>query len=91
MNETKHAQTRAQQRCIPPIVSQWLDRYGEEQYDGHGGVKVYFSRKSKRKMERELGRELIQYLSRYLRAYKVESTSGGHVITYGWITKSIHT
>ncbi len=89
MHETKHARTRAQQRCIPPLVNQWLDQYGEEHYDDYGGIKIYFSRKSKRKMERELGRGPIQYLSRYLRAYKVESSSGGQVITFGWLTKSI--
>lgn len=91
MHETKHARIRAQQRCIPPLVEQLLDQYGEEQYDGHGGIKVYFSRKSKRRMERELGRKPLQCLSRYLNAYKVESSTDGKVITVGWITKNIHT
>ena len=33
---TRHATTRAQQRGLPPLVDQLLDRYGEEQHDGHG-------------------------------------------------------
>jgi len=35
---TQHAATRSQQRGIPPIVSTWLLDYGEEIYDGHGGI-----------------------------------------------------
>lgn len=89
MHETKHAQTRAQQRCIPPLVNHWLDQYGEEQYDGHGGIRIYFSRKSRRRMERELGRQPIKVMSRYLKAYKVESSSDGQVITVGWLTRGI--
>ena len=27
---TDHTQRRAQQRCIPPLINEWLDRFGEE-------------------------------------------------------------
>ncbi|MDP6652334.1 MAG: hypothetical protein QGF90_09550 [Gammaproteobacteria bacterium] len=37
---TTHAAIRAQQRCIPPLVDQWLSQFGEEEYDGHGGTQV---------------------------------------------------
>jgi hypothetical protein len=38
MNITYHAATRSQQRCVPPLIMQWLDQFGEEQYDGHGAI-----------------------------------------------------
>ena len=47
MNLSNHAAERTQQRCIPPVVQRWLDEFGEERYDGHGAIKVYFSRRSK--------------------------------------------
>lgn len=52
MNRSSHAAARAQQRCIPPLVDQWLDQFGEEKHDGQGGVLLYFSRASIRAMER---------------------------------------
>ena len=48
MNMTYHATIRSQQRGIPPLILQWLDLYGEEEYDGHGAVIRYFSRASRR-------------------------------------------
>lgn len=44
MNRSVRAAVRAQQRCIPPLVEQWLDQFGKEKYDGDGGVLRYFSR-----------------------------------------------
>lgn len=76
-----HAQTRMQQRGIPPFVDELLDRYGERQYDGRGGVLVYFSNKSLRRMEREMGRDPVRLLSKYHRYAKVESSHDGAVIT----------
>ena len=33
---THHASVRSQQRCIPPLIDQWLDLYGQEEYSGAG-------------------------------------------------------
>jgi hypothetical protein len=55
MPQTKHASIRAQQRGIPPLVDRWLDEFGEEDHDGHGYVRLYFSHRSVREMERALG------------------------------------
>jgi len=81
---TKHAEVRAQQRCIPPVVHQWLDEFGEEEYDGHGGVKVYFSGWSIDRMKRRLGSHFVEYNARWLRAYRVESSHDGAALTCGW-------
>lgn len=80
---TKHAKTRAQQRCIPPLIDEWLDRFGEEEYDGHGGIRKYFSRRSIRSMQREFGREPVRRMSDYFDAYKVESSRDGSTWTTG--------
>ncbi len=82
-----HACQRAQQRCIPPLIDEWLDRFGEEVYDGHGIVKRFFSKQSKRAMERALGREPVRRMADKLRAYRVESSRDGCVITTGYLTK----
>lgn len=89
MQQTKHASIRSQQRGIPPFVDRLLDEFGEQDHDGHGYVRVYFSHRSIRNMERSLGRQPVSLFQRYLRAYKVESTFDGNVITRGWLTRRV--
>lgn len=78
-----HAAIRAQQRGIPPMMDQLLDLYGKEQYDGHGGVVLYFDKNSIRCMERDMGREPVRRLSTWRNAYKVKSVHDGCTITTG--------
>jgi len=80
---SRHASTRAQQRGIPPLIAHWLDQYGAEQYDGHGGVIRYFTRKCIREIERNEGREPVRRMSEFLDAYKIESSQDGQTITVG--------
>lgn len=86
---TRHAQLRAQQRRIPPIVDEWLDQFGAKQYDGHGCVKRFFNHRSIARMERALGRQLIQRHAKWLRSYRVDDSRTGTKITCGWLTKPI--
>lgn len=88
MNITYHAAIRSQQRCVPPLIMQWLDQFGEEQYDGHGAIIRYFTRTSRRAMEREFGCNPVKKMSEFLNIYKVESQDGT-VITTGHLTKRI--
>jgi hypothetical protein len=88
MPNSKHAEVRAQQRAIPPFVDRLLDEFGEELYDGHGCIRVFFSHASIRKMERALGQRPVALFKRYLQAYKVESTDG-QVVTRGWRTERL--
>jgi hypothetical protein len=88
MNLTHHAAIRSQQRAVPPLILQWLDQYGEEQYDGHGAIIRYFSRSSRRAMERDFGSNPVRKMSEFLNIYKVE-TQEGAVITAGHLTKRI--
>ena len=86
---TLHARQRVQQRCIPPLIDEWLDRFGEERHDGHGGVVIYFSKRSKREMERQLGREPVRRLADKLTAYRVEDAKTGCTVTCGYRTKRV--
>jgi hypothetical protein len=81
---TNHARLRIQQRCIPPLVNRWLDEFGDEDYDGHGGIRRFFGRRAIRRMERELGTQVVKHNAKYLRAYKVVSSRDDGLITTGW-------
>jgi hypothetical protein len=87
---SKHAQTRNQQRGIPPVVHEWLTRFGAEQYDGHGGIKVFFSKGSKKQMEKELGKSFVHKNERYLNIFRVESSDNSNIITCGHRTRRIN-
>ena len=86
MQLTKHAASRAQQRAVPPLIFDWLNRYGEEAYDGHGGIHRFFSKRSRRMMERDFGRMPVRRLAEFLGTYLVESVDDGQVITVGHLT-----
>jgi hypothetical protein len=83
LQTTSHADIRAQQRGVPPLVLHWLLDYGDETFDGHGGVVRYFTPRSIRNLAREVGQEPIKRLSEYLRCYLVQSSQDGAVITVG--------
>ena len=78
-----HAAIRAQQRGIPPLIRDWLFQFGEEQYDGHGGIRRFFSQRSIREMERCFGRQPVSRMSEFFDVYLVESSHDGAVITIG--------
>lgn len=87
---TTHATIRAQQRGIPPVIQDWLLDYGEEQFDGHGGIVRYFSQECLREMERDIGKAKLKRMSEYFRCYLVQSSSDGAVITVGKRYESQH-
>lgn len=86
---TKHSALRAQQRAIPPLIDQWLDQFGAEEYDGRGGIVRFFNHAARRALEREVGRAPVRKMHEYLDIYKVESSHDGRVITIGHRTKRI--
>lgn len=81
--QTHHASIRAQQRGIPPLIDELLDRYGDEQYDGHGAIIVYLSKRSRRRMQKDMGREPVARLASWLDAYKVKRVADGLTLTTG--------
>ena len=80
---TRHATKRAQQRGIPPLITAWLLDYGEEVFDGNGGIIRYFARQGIRRMEREIGQAPLKRMSEYLRCYLVQGNRDGAIITVG--------
>ncbi len=87
--KTLHAQKRAQQRGIPPLIDELLDLYGREQHDGHGGVVLFFDKQSVRAMERDMGRKPVSRLAEWLRAYKVVTSSFEDTITTGKLFRRV--
>jgi hypothetical protein len=82
-NFSKHAGRRARDRNVPPVVFDWLYKFGELTYDEHGAVILHFSHASRRQMEKALGRRFVAENRRYLNCYAVESSADGKVITAG--------
>ena len=76
-----HANTRAQQRAIPPLVIDWLLAYGSEAPCQNGVAIRYFDKPAKRRLERAYGREPIRRFADKLSCYLLEKD--GRVITAG--------
>ncbi len=88
--KTKHAIIQGQRRCFQPIADEVLDRYGQEQHDGHGAIVLFMSKTSKRAMERDWGYLAVNKLWEIVKdAYKVVTTDGV-TITVGHRYQKIH-
>lgn len=87
---SKHAAIRAQQRGITSMVQEYLLEYGTEIYDGHGGIKRCFDKRSIRRIERCLGREQVRRITDFQDAFLIESSQDGSIITVGHRTKRMH-
>lgn len=87
---SKHAAIRAQQRGITPMIQEYLLEYGAEIYDGHGGIKRCFDKRSIRRIERCLGAEQVRRIANFQDTYLVESCHDGSIITVGHRTKRMH-
>ena len=83
MSMSLHAQVRSQQRSIPPLIIDWLVEYGEEDFDGRGGIRRYFNKESRRKLEQAFGRRPVRRLGELLNSYLVESVDTGIIVTVG--------
>jgi ActR/RegA family two-component response regulator len=85
---TEHASKRAQQRAIPPIVVEWLMRFGAQRWSR--GASVYeFDKEGRRRLRRHLGQRLFASIEPWLDAYAVV---GGErrVVTVGWRQEKRH-
>ena len=84
---TRHALVRQQQRGIPPLIVDWLLKYGDEKHNHRGAVIRYFSKKSKRRLRKDIGKLAFRRFEDWLRSYLVEAE--GRVITVGHRTKNL--
>lgn len=85
---TRHAEVRAQQRGIPPMIEQLLELYGQEEHDGRGAIMLYLNKSSIKSMKRDLGHRLVSRLAEWFGAFKIKSTDG-RTITVGHRTRRI--
>ncbi len=83
MTITKHATTRAQQRCIPSLVMEWLLAYGKRE-PSHGAVRVSFDKRSRKELARDVGKPLVGQVGRFLSASLVVDPHSERVITVMW-------
>jgi hypothetical protein len=83
-----HAQTRIQQRCIPPIILELLDDCGTEYVQRDGTVLKVFDHKGKKRAEQRCGRHFVRENARYFRVYLVQSATG-ELITAAWRNKPV--
>ncbi|TSA09049.1 MAG: hypothetical protein D4R79_14235 [Comamonadaceae bacterium] len=81
MQLTKHAQTRTQQRAIPPMLIDLLLQFGSSERSGAGVSKVFFDKASRRKVKAYAG-SLAGLLDAHLDVYAVV-TDDMTVITAG--------
>lgn len=85
---SRHGQARQQQRGIPPLVVDWLVRYGSVRHDKRGARVCYFDRQSRKALAREVGEAVVNRMSGLLNAYAVLS-GDDVVVTVGHRTQRI--
>ena len=73
---SKHAQTRCQQRGLPPLVLDWLTQFGATEYDHQGAEIRFFDRRSRQQLARYAGKVVVERLAGLLDAYAVVSSDG---------------
>jgi hypothetical protein len=83
MNYTRHAKARAQQRCIPPLVVDWLLGYGHRS-PAQGAERVTFDKRARRELARDVGLPVVKQMARFLSASIVVDAQTEEVITVMW-------
>jgi hypothetical protein len=71
-----HAQKQMQRRGIPPLITHWLEDFGEEVHDHRGAIILHFSKAARRRLEHSVGRLAVRTLNEWMDAYMVVSTDG---------------
>jgi len=84
---TSHALERSQQRCIPPLIIQWLCHYGSRKRSRNGTTLCYFDRKSVRLIASDAGHIIVRRLSSLMNSYLV--IAGNRILTVGHRYKRI--
>ena len=88
IKQTKHAESRAQQRCIPPAIIKWLIEFGAREKSHRGSEILFFDKKAKKHLSQELGPQIVKCISKFLDVYAVISEDE-EVITTGHRHKHI--
>ena len=86
---THHAQSRLQQRGIPPAIVENLLDFGHETHDHRGSRIVYFDHRARAQLRLQIGADSYKRVERHLDAYAVVGGDGS-VITVGHRTQRIN-
>ncbi len=82
MNMTRHANVRQQQHVIPPLIIDWLCKYGFRITGMNGTTVIYFDEDSRRSLCSAAGHVVVRRLADMMDAYLVMSndkiTAVGH-------------
>lgn len=88
INISRHASVRSQQRSIPPLIMDWLVRYGARQPAADGASILFFDKASRRRLAHDVGSPVLHALEPMLDAYVVQAADE-LVITVGWRTRRV--
>lgn len=88
MNLTHHALSRMQQRAIPPILLDLLERYGREHATVNGTV-LAFDERGREKARRALD-DAVSRFDKLDDVYLVEASDSGAVVTVGHRSRRLH-
>ena len=83
VDQTLHARKRAQQRCIPPLVAEWLLDYGTRR-PSRGATRVTFDKRARCALSRDCGPALIGQIGRFLSAELIVDADTDRIITVMW-------
>ena len=86
---THHASKRMQQRGIPESVLPLLFEYGEEEYDHHGTMLLYFNKRARQRLARAVPHDELKQIQGALKAYAVLDKDGA-IVTVGHRTQRIN-
>lgn len=86
---TQHAQTRLQQRGIPPAVLDNLLDYGHESHDHRGSRILYFDHRTRKQLLQKIGSDTYKRMEPHLDTYAVIGEDGA-VVTVGHRTHRIN-
>lgn len=81
MNMSKHALKRSQQSTIPPLIIEWLCKYGHRLHGMNGTTVCFFDRESRRCLSSEVGHVIVRRLSDMMDTYLV--LSGDNIVNIG--------
>lgn len=86
---THHAAKRLQQRGIPEKVLPLLFEFGEEEYDHHGTMILYFNKRARQCLAKVIPCEELKRLEPALNTYAVLDNDGA-IVTVGHRTQRIN-
>lgn len=81
MEISNHANQRVQQRGIPPVIVDWLLKFGAVEHT-HGARKLFFDRAARKRLSKTIGAQVVDRLGDLLNVYIVVSEEA-RVVTAG--------